>query len=162
MSDPGSDPWIASRTCSNIWISGTPMRCSFNMFFIFPTLLKGTKSALNSFCSKLPESPFVYKIAFWEIMKPKFPLIKLLHQTNVLIYPNYPKLSQIIPNYQNISTDSFFDPTIPPHFLLNPTMPRCLLFVQAKLFQRSTCLTRQSISHYPSRTMLCTGISGAS
>ena len=79
MSDPGSDPWIASRTCSNIWISGTPMRCSFNMFFIFPTLLKGTKSALNSFCSKLPESPFVYKIAFWEIMKPKFPLIKLLH-----------------------------------------------------------------------------------
>ena len=72
------------------------MRCFFSL------LLKG-----RSFCSKFSASPCVFKIAFWEILKPRLPL-PIFHYTNILIYP---KLSQYI------STDSLVCPNYPTTFL---------------------------------------------
>ena len=68
----------------------------------FSLLLKG-----RSFCSKFSASPCVFKIAFWEILKPRLPL-PIFHYTNILIYP---KLSQYI------STDSLVCPNYPTTFL---------------------------------------------
>ena len=68
-------------------------------FFFLAPLIEGRKSA------RFSELPFVFKIVFWEIMKPKpnssknvlISLIKLHQYISIyfLVYPSYPTLSRV-------------------------------------------------------------------
>ena len=98
MSDPGSDPWIASRTCSNIWISGTPMRCSFNMFFIFPTCSKARNLLEIHSARNCQNRLLSTKLPFGKSWNQSFPWLNYsIRQMSwfTQIIPNYPKSSQI-------------------------------------------------------------------
>ena len=80
-------------------------------FFFLAPLIEGRKSA------RFSELPFVFKIVFWEIMKPKpnssknvlISLIKLHQYISIyfLVYPSYPTLSRV-----------FFCLVYPIHFML--------------------------------------------
>ena len=90
----------------------------------FSLLLKAEVSARN-----FSASPCVFKIAFWEILKPRLPL-PIFHYTNILIYPKWS---------QYISTDSLVCPNYPTTFLGLTKLYREVFHLH-KLSQCITCL----------------------